>query len=424
LAVHFCSWAIINSGTLQPYDYTIPATDGGIPVISFTPVGYLARIFQFYKGSLVITIKIAKTQFHAGRLAFIYNLTDHLQAEPTPTLANLPYTHKEIIDITKGSEFSFEIPYISSQPWSLTNPYSATIGHPGSWWLMVIEPLSYTATVPNAVRINFEVSGGKSLTFAGPRGILNLSPTTIANFQGATPIIGDDIGLNKTVVGLESDEDKFTDAATCFGESVLSLRSLLKRGGIAIPGTTISATGGFFYPNLLTMHRAIGGPPSATGVSSYDPYNFIGCCYALGRGGFRITLLSATGGNTTSTAFITYSSNIVPASIVNPVQAAITLTAFLQGGSAYPLIGTDYRVGGNAIQTPQYLPVAARNLFDNTITATNGVPNDDSIPTVDRNAIIIRTAGTALAAYAYRAVSDDHNMACFISIPPFTATTI
>ncbi len=412
---------VLYTEYMDPSKYYQNYVDGISTLNCYTPVGFLGTLFNQWQGSLIITIKFAKTMFHSGRLAFVYNLQDPASALATINTANLPYVYKEIIDLSKGSEFSFELPYIANTDWSFSAGNSdAGQGAPGKWAIMVMDPLIAPATVSNTITGMLEVRGGKSLHFAAPRRF-PAQPCTIINFQSGNVMMEEVEAFSGVVTDTAVVEDYHVSCANTVGEICDSLRLLLKRGGVVYNGGTTTGAACFYLGPHVT--NWMDNQPAAVpvGNTSLDYYNLFSSFYTLGRGGFRTHLLNSNGASTTNlwyTSYVPYGAYLTTGwlGIINTTAAA-TYTSFLSltSGSGITAIKTGEFQG---VQTPQYLEAHSRNLLECTAYGTSAsVPEIPSSPMIDKGSLIIRSAGTGTANNVYRAVSDDHSLGGFISIP-------
>lgn len=161
----------ITSVTMSPRAYVQTSTYGANTVWFPAPVSYVANFFSEYRGSLRLTVKLVKTEFHSGRLAMSFYPFDYLTlgaAPGVPSLAQSEYLHREIIDIRNGNEFTFVIPYTSILP------YRPTFGNDapyGTIFFHVLNPLIAPATVSSTVTLLFEISAAEDMEFAYPRTI-------------------------------------------------------------------------------------------------------------------------------------------------------------------------------------------------------------------------------------------------------------
>jgi hypothetical protein len=183
----------ITSVTMSPRAYVQTSTYGANTVYFPAPVSYIANFFSEYRGSLRLTVKIVKTEFHSGRLALSFYPFDYLTlgASPAaPTLSQSEYLHREIIDVRNGNEFTFIIPYTSILPY---RPLFGNDAPYGTIYFHVLNPLIAPATVSSTVTLLFEISAAEDMEFAYPRTIQEQIVYPITPQSGSTRAQVDDL---------------------------------------------------------------------------------------------------------------------------------------------------------------------------------------------------------------------------------------
>lgn len=224
---------ILNTFILNPTQYEGTLSTPTTVVISH--LGFIARSFAQWRGSLVFTFKIVKTTFHSGRLRFIYAPGSY----GAIGTVDINQCETKIIDIRSQSETTMTCPYRASTPWLYTqySPGSGQYnGSIGTLYVQVLNELRATTTVDDEVEILVEISGGEDIKFNIPQDpdiyawdgvvpppkseiVVQGSDLTRPDFQdGATPNSFD----SNSVVGV--DPDLWT-----VGEAITSIRQILKR---------------------------------------------------------------------------------------------------------------------------------------------------------------------------------------------------
>lgn len=135
---------------------------------------YLGNNFRYWRGNLKFKISFAKTKLHGGRVQFSfvpYNQDLNLST-PLSNIVRIPLntggigpvaTGQTIIfDLQDASEFEFEVPYISPDPYTR---YYARIGDVS---MEVIQPLRTNGVAPSVVDFMVEVCAMPGFEFAGP----------------------------------------------------------------------------------------------------------------------------------------------------------------------------------------------------------------------------------------------------------------
>jgi len=237
-----------------------------------SPLAYVSNLFAYYRGSIRLTFKIVKTEFHSGRL--LVGFSPSVDTDPSHTNGDMDYIHREIIDIRTSNEVTMVFPYASTRPWLRTNlPY-------GQVWVNVLNDLRAPSTVSNTLNVLVEVSTASDFEFAVPTALTaypvlfsyGTSPPTIVakgveemgkfiaeagenlgeQSDGFTQPVENDasIGTGKIIY------DGMKSAAYCIGEKVMSLRQLMKRAYPTIFVGECTVIDFFPHLNMLPLNAA------------------------------------------------------------------------------------------------------------------------------------------------------------------------
>jgi len=411
---------VISQGYVHPGGYSYGLVDGITSVIIHTPLSILSEMFNLYRGGMRLHFKIVKTGFHSGRLMLTYSGQEPEGAAAIyGTIATSVYSHKTIIDIRDGNEFTIQLPFASTTNFKSCDSALADIS--GTWSLVVLDPLVAPATVSTTIKVILEVSGSPELTFAHPY-VPSLAPyIPVALQSGLRP----DCELLATNVGASSNDtvSPHVYESLSTGEPCTSLRQLLKRGGYINYTIGPSTTNDFIFPFLTQYMLGTAGAPTGTPLT--DPYNLISSFYCLSRGSMRITAMSATtpsscGMNVVNLQYLT-SAQTALATAITVAGGLSASQAFYDGKGFSQMIG-NMQVGGWSAQVPQYTQGHSRAVSSNYYYTGSPVTPVD--PGTDRSYISVRNFATSLnACYYHRAGGDDLNLGGFVSIPPFWGTT-
>jgi hypothetical protein len=294
----------IFSFNVAPNTFQSTRTQLGAKIFTdYAPVAFVASFFEMWRGSIVITFKFVKTEFHSGRLAIAFFPHSEDQTTTSDTLVQSDYVHREIVDIREANIVTITIPYISENPFKASNSLIPSIG---TIHVFVVDPLVAPSSVSSTVTILCEASGGPDIEFAIPSRTNILLPVMAATpqcgeFIKATPESGvsvkperNECRLIETCIG-SSDVtfDNYANAGAVIGERISSFRTLLKSASLqgfsgvpnTIPGQTYFNTIPFAIP--IYFNGLTNPEPSSNG----DIYSAIAGCYALGRGGVRVRLM-------------------------------------------------------------------------------------------------------------------------------------
>lgn len=136
-----------------------------------TPLGYTARLFKYWRGSLKIHFSFVASSFHSMklRIAWVPKPGDTLNYPATLDLEQTSNILNELVDINKQTEYSFIIPWDSnfdfldmdsSQTGQFTN---------GCLYLQVVNTLTSSFDTPIPIYFQVFVSCAEDFQFAGPR---------------------------------------------------------------------------------------------------------------------------------------------------------------------------------------------------------------------------------------------------------------
>jgi hypothetical protein len=197
----------------------------------------IASMYSLWRGTMVYTFYLAKTQFHSGRLRVSFRpyLYDTTFATDTKFI-NMPgYSYTEEIDLSSGCTFTFKVPFVATRPWMHTHYDPKTSIQSGdvrnvatgTLQVSVINPLVAASTVSSSIEI-LVFSAMEDAQFAVPVRPFYL-PFGIPNVAqvGRSMIVR----TKESTASMEPERRQLSLApySTCIGETHSSLRQLLKR---------------------------------------------------------------------------------------------------------------------------------------------------------------------------------------------------
>jgi hypothetical protein len=412
--------------TVTPYSQV---TIGGAQ--HYQPIAFVASFFRVWRGSLLFRFKVVRTEFHSGRLsvAFFPGAQDL-----TPYTGNPAYVHRQIIDIRESTEFEILVPFIHEHAWC----YEKT----GILAVTVVDPLSAPATVSTSISIAVEISAGEDFEVAMPRAAVNLVPTSIVPQSGLVnenSLMTMNIG-NSTVVA-----DPNISSATTIGDKISSFRAFLKRfTPLRRKDNAISAANRLNKPSVQIWSDWVPFV-STTEPANYwrsDHYGLVLSCYAISRGGIRLrdvinkNLLQGTSTNafgpSMASVFTTTDGNqVVVTAPVNPWD-----TNVLEPSVGDHLVFQDLEFNGVlTAEIPQYTSTYCRAVCDQMFfqgTPTYGIPVGSYSSITQQQVWFNVPAKTTISIpeiegqelhNIYRALADDGDFGCFISVPPMFVVT-
>ncbi len=203
-----------------------------------TPLSYTANMFNNWRGSIKIRMKVVCSKYHRGRLKISWDPVSNITT--TNPGINECYTH--ILDIGETQDITFEVPYhqalgwlgVHQNPtgdnWSAGNSLAPSQAvHNGVLTVRVYNTLEAPSTT--SIGLMFYISGGDDFEFANPKG--NISAGT----SGANCPVPSFFALQAEEITnyhcFGPSPKPFAERyAVNYGEAIMSLRKLLRRSHI------------------------------------------------------------------------------------------------------------------------------------------------------------------------------------------------
>jgi hypothetical protein len=197
-----------------------------------TPMSYVSKCFQYWRGDITYRFKFICTKYHRGRVRI--NWSPHGDIGTSGDYTTEVYT--KIVDITEENDVEFTVPYTQLTSFlktnsgtsgnfstSSTSTSNVNIVHNGILTVRVLNEQSSPVTSADIQMLVF-VKGCENLEFACPKEIAqNFSPYAV---QGDTSYDVDpghyELGISPSVA------DKNINL-THMGEHIVSLRTLMRR---------------------------------------------------------------------------------------------------------------------------------------------------------------------------------------------------
>ena len=199
----------------------------------FTPLTYVSKLFDFWRGDIKIRLKFICTHFHKARVRVSWDpIGDIYTSSP-----NYAQTFNEIIDIGCDNDVEFTIPYMQAQGWLKTRKSSVCawqatthdeIFDNGLFTVRVVNVLS-SPQATDSIKCMVFVRAGDNFEFAVPSkyeaGTTNtFSPYTIQAVDGVCYM-----GPKQMILGGSANKVNPQRHLSNFGEAVVSLRQLIHR---------------------------------------------------------------------------------------------------------------------------------------------------------------------------------------------------
>lgn len=306
-------------------------TGAGLP----HPMAYIANCFNLYRGSITMTVDLAKTIFHSGRIMVVFEpIVPDLQGgtnfpvSRVNTIDDAINCHKDIVDIRKGSTFSFTFPFTSLVPYL---PVEAPYGYVH---IFVVNQLVRNDTaVSDLIDVALKFKGEPDFEFSAPtiprfwpyrEGIgattVNINDSTVDGTGDPVPTtipgvsyesgleVGDSVIVNKPIGSSSPSILSHELSQLCQGEQIRSLKQLAMRMKLVYPGGAGGRTPKFPFAVDIFQDAALGQP-----VNTYSPffdfYSYVGALYRYARGGVILNVENPDGTQALNVSMKSDSSN-------------------------------------------------------------------------------------------------------------------
>jgi hypothetical protein len=279
---------------------------GSKNVFSFAPFAHVSRAFRYYRGGIVVTLKLVKTLFHSGRMVVTF----------TPSLVNVPtdgdgrpYVYRDIVDIRESDTFTFTLPYMHPAPFLNTGFTRSELGDDtffGTFRIDVLNPLVAASTVSSSIDVLVYVSAAPDYQLTALQPLSSLS--FVPEMGDMTGVSGDVPRIQGTIGDAPENPGGIMPAALCVGEVFTSLKqlfSLLRPVAVDSYGDNFS---GFVKASWCPYYPALVKQVNTTfdyyvPVFAFDYLSEFGPGFAFSRGGVRMAIPEAgPSGRSSSTA--------------------------------------------------------------------------------------------------------------------------
>jgi len=401
-------------------DISVATAASALPVKLPSPLAFFSTFFTFWRGSICFTIKVVKTEFHSGRLMFTWTPDN----TANPLFVDLDPVYKEILDLRHSNEFSVCIPYVSSSPWKYVVGTQSAIST-GRVGLYVLNSLRGPATVSTSVQILIEANGGPDMEFSAPFES-SLLPTTgsftpqVGGDIFRPQVLGDDAAhcgdavvmpIADTIASSSNNTGGLSAVRFCIGESVSSMRQLMKRSCPKLFLTPVLTTVLAINPFHISLpHFVAAADPIVSAETTTDFYDILGSCFAYSRGGVRWKIWANNGG------VLTYKSRLALTTITSLYS---TITTNDKSLLSSVVVASSVMNGSLELEVPQYnLTHMRANRVGTYATATT--LSQFNTPLAIQYSVDVPVAAPT---YHYRQASDDTDFGFFYGVVPLTLST-
>ncbi|APG79030.1 hypothetical protein 2 [Changjiang picorna-like virus 13] len=395
------------------------------------PFSFLSRYFEYYRGSINLTLKFVKTQFHTGKLLIAYVPNGGI-----PSMDATQNALREIIDLKDSNEITLNLPYLQNTSYTRTDYGSTPSALDEGYQIVVyvLNPLVATDNVASTIEVLMYASAGEDFELLKP--VAGNEFKVVAQMNVVQPVL-----VKKRIGGYSETPLSNIPAKTCAGEVFTSIKQLIGASRpIAFNVNRYSNTPSSglnsisFWPWCFGVPTGV-TPPSTGGnfvsipAVASDYLSEFATGFAYYRGGLRYTI------NSTATANVQIHASIAPRDLGTSID---------QNLATVPGTTFNYYIRSVTATRPNRLPNSFRNCafrtsglgpnLDVTVPYYGNTPfrfthlntgGDRNIPlTADTSAetLIVTTTGQLTDEGILRAASDDFQFSYFIGFIGFFIT--
>jgi len=387
------------------------------------PLYSVGRLFKYWRGSITYTMKVVKTEFHSGRLMFVFD-PGHLGGAISSTASSGLY--REIFDLRTSNEFSVTVPYVS------TKPYLKFAESTGNVLINVETPLRAPSTVSASVHVLMEVSAGPDFEFAvpippsivpvfpgqslAPQGLMGVSEVAEPQALGENLVSGSgDSQLSREQPISKIQDMSMNASVLCVGERITSALQLIKRF-LPIYSLDITEADAYQYtfsPNTVRANL-MAAPALASNLVPIDYIDYFGVMFGYRRGSIRVKFSPDT--------YLTTGSRLgaalIDLNVVVPYPKKANAAAY---ATLEPMQATVIEAAENAqtleVTLPFYSPVPFITNFPLQIGSL--YPLTDYTPSAG---IIVSSLSVIQNPRFYRAAGEDFSFGYFLCTTPLCET--
>jgi hypothetical protein len=253
----------------------------------------MAQKFQYWRGSIRITLKFIKTQYHSGRVLIDFQPITRI-TENGPNNLNSAYILREIVDIRESSEITLELPYLHNSEYLPVHQVSGYLS------VRVLNQLKAPSTVASTVSVLAFCSGGPDFELQFPALEDRYPFTPQMDVSPTTTIVNKPIG-DSIVGGRDT-----IHAQACMGDNFEHVSQIISRFSQVLQPYAVSGTSNnaalasnqkfSFFPFFMgSMKAAASYAAGADGAQLMgDNMSYFGSAYAYQRGSVMIAVTSSS----------------------------------------------------------------------------------------------------------------------------------
>lgn len=215
--------ALVDASPISPFAMGVVTTAN---YEHRAPFAAVSSFFNYWRGSMRVTVRASKSRFHTGRLLLAY---DMMPTAASFTIAASEVLPRIVIDLESGNEWTYEFAFPAQWMYAYNDAAgtNARVGTAGVWSLFVLTPLREAGGAATTVDLVIECSMRPDASFMYP--LCDESSYSYTPTVGAT-LPNDKTGpLKLTNVPFTEPLDPVDSESTCAGDFCRTFRTLIRR---------------------------------------------------------------------------------------------------------------------------------------------------------------------------------------------------
>lgn len=403
------------------------------------PVFYLSQFFQYWRGTVKLTLKFIKTQYHSGRLQITFTPGQHYNNAVNVT--NGQVAIREIVDIREQEELTLTL------PWYLPYKYIPTNGTEGTspgvsnvmgfLDIVVLNELRAPETCSASIVVQQFWSAGDDfeLQVLGPNKAIQgcvFTPQTTDSEEGSLSIV------DKPIADMPIAKQSLYNSMIAIGEHFTSVKQLLSRSqqiwNKSAPGGSTMQ----MWPWGTAAATLTTGGTTASGDWLFDSMSLFAPMYAFFRGGVNVQYSafdasSATPQNIITACYVPNWFQVFGSSLAAPWTTSNTPanhTGNTSGGNVFgSIITTEFQNTSTYISETPNPQVIVRCPYQSKVPMSLIIPFDGSNsgqfnePSLPMGCLSLRSADSTESVWTMqRSLADDFQLMFFLNCPPLMTT--
>jgi len=265
-------------------------TDDGNSIYAISPLGMMAQLFKFYRGSLIFKIRVSCTKFHSGRFAITWNPTGVAISSSSVSSTNDHALYRSILDIQEATELEMEVPWDYQRQWCDTSASRGTLS------MVLVTPLRAPALVSASIDVVVTVRGSSDFEVAVPQ------RNTLRNYIPLATQANNDKLPRFEAQNVTSKTKLFSKSN--FGYSFTHLTDLMRKYYFSDVYTTAANSVDVMYnPSQINAHYKSTTPAWVfPGNNIHDIFDIMCYAFTYNRGSIKVRVIFQPTDNTNAHA--------------------------------------------------------------------------------------------------------------------------